>query len=181
MQKHTDRIIFLSAAREPGIGDAVITREKGVLVGVQVADCVPVLVHEKGKKVVAAVHAGWRGTASAIVKKTVEAILDRYAGEIKDIVVAIGPAIGGCSYEVGGEVVDAVGRATGEGGYYSRKGEKYYLDLPSANRQQVLSLGVPPANVWVSPECTFCAPDRFYSYRFSKGVAGRQGGFIGLL
>lgn len=181
IQKHTDHVIILSSAREPHIGDAVITKEKGLLVGVQVADCVPVLVHEKEKRVVAAVHAGWRGTAAAILKKTVEAILERYAGEAKDVVVAIGPAIGGCSYEVGREVIDGVKRATGEGGYYSTKGDKYYLDLPAANKQQILSLGVPPENIWVSPDCTFCAPDRFYSYRFSKGSAGRQGGFIGLL
>lgn len=180
IQKHTDKIISFDASREPRIGDAVITRAKGVLIGVQVADCVPVLVYEKEKGVVAAVHAGWRGTAAGILKKTIEVIVDRYAGSAGNIVVAIGPAIGGCCYEVGHEVVEAVARTTGKGGYQSKKGEKYHLDLPSANREQALSLGVPDSNIWVSAECTFCNPGKFYSYRFSKGSTGRQGAFIGL-
>ena len=161
--------------------DAMITDRPGIALGIKTADCVPIFLVDRVKPAIGAVHAGWRGTAAAILKKTVEAILERYAGEAKDVVVAIGPAIGGCSYEVGREVIDGVKRATGEGGYYSTKGDKYYLDLPAANKQQILSLGVPPENIWVSPDCTFCAPDRFYSYRFSKGSAGRQGGFIGLL
>jgi YfiH family protein len=180
IQKHTDKIVFLDAAREPKIGDAVITRQKGVLIGVQVADCVPVLVHEKEKGVIAAVHAGWRGTASGILKKTIEAVIDRYAGSASNIVIAIGPAIGGCSYEVGREVAVAVARESGKGGYCSRKGAKYYLDLPLANKQQAVSAGIPEENMWVSAECTFCNPDKFYSYRFSKGSTGRQGGFIGM-
>jgi YfiH family protein len=181
IQKHTDTIIFLDASHEPRVGDAIVTGEKGVLVGVQVADCVPVLVHERVRGIVAAVHAGWRGTAAGILKNTIKAIIERYSGTPGNIVVAIGPAVGGCCYEVDREVADAVARATGKGGVYLKKGEKYLLDLPSANRQQALSLGVPQANIWVSPECTFCTPEKFYSYRFSKGPTGRQGGFIGIL
>ena len=181
IQKHTDKIIFLESSRGPVIGDAVITKEKGVLIGVQAADCVPVLIHEREKCVVGAVHAGWRGTAAGILKKAIGAIVDRYSGDGRNIIVAIGPSIKACCYAVDHEVVDAVVKATGEGRYYSKKGEKYYLDLPAANRGQALSLGVPEGNIWVSADCTFCSPDRFFSYRYLKGSAGRQAGFIGLL
>jgi YfiH family protein len=181
IQKHTDKVIFLDLLHEPRLGDAVITRAKGVLIGVQVADCVPVLVYERGKEIISAVHAGWRGTAAGILKNTLEAMLGRYAGSPGSVLVAIGPAVGGCCYEVGPEVADAVERATGPGGYCTKKGDKYHLALASANRQQALSLGIPDENIWVSPECTSCSPDKFFSYRFSKGSTGRQGGFIGIL
>jgi YfiH family protein len=181
IQRHTDKIIFLESSREPLVGDAVITKEKGVLIGVQAADCVPVLIYEREKGIVGAVHAGWRGTAAGILKKTIEAIVDRYSGDGSNVIVAVGPGIKGCCYAVDHEVVDTVVKATGEGRYYSRKGEKYYLDLSEANRAQALDLGVPEDNIWVSDDCTFCNPDRFYSYRYSKGSTGRQGGFIGLI
>ncbi|MDA8242388.1 MAG: peptidoglycan editing factor PgeF [Nitrospiraceae bacterium] len=181
IQKHTDKIIFLGSSREPVIGDAVITKEKGVLIGVQAADCVPVLIYEGEKGVIGAVHAGWRGTAAGILKKTIGAIVDRYSGDGRNVFVAIGPSIKGCCYAVDHEVVNAVVKGTRDGRFYSKKGAKYYLDLPSANREQALSLGVPEDNIWVSADCTFCNPERFYSYRYLKGAAGRQGGFIGLL
>ncbi len=180
VQKHTDKIIVLDFLHEPSVGDAVITREKGVLIGVKAADCVPILLYEREKGVVGAVHAGWRGTAAGILKKAIRTIIDRYSGEGRNIAVGIGPSIKGCCYAVDHDVVDAVVRETGEGRYCSKKGDKYYLDLPSANKEQALSFGVPSENIWLSDSCTFCNPDRFYSYRYSKGSTGRQAGFIGL-
>ncbi len=180
MQKHTDKIVVLDFLREPSVADAVITKEKGVLIGVKAADCVPILLHEREKGVIGAVHAGWRGTASGILKKAIGAISDRYSGDTRNIAVGIGPSIKGCCYEVDHEVADAVVRETGEGRYCSQRGEKYYLDLSSANKEQALSSGVPPENIWISSSCTFCNPGRFYSYRYSKGSTGRQAGFIGL-
>ena len=179
IQKHTDKIVLLESSREPVIADAVITKEEGVLIGVRVADCVPILLYEKEKRVMGAVHAGWRGTAAGIVKKTIKKVMERFGGRGEDFLVAIGPSIKGSCYAVDHAVADAVRMATGEGEYCIIKGEKYYLDLPSANKQQVLSLGVPEQNIWVSSECTFCNPEKFFSYRFSKGSAGRQAGFIG--
>lgn len=179
IQKHTDKIVLLESSREPLIADAVITREEGVLIGVRVADCVPVLFYEQERGIIGAVHAGWRGTAAGILKKAIITVAERFGGSAENILVAIGPSIKGCCYEVDHEVAEAVGRATGEGEYRLRRGEKYYLDLPSANKQQALSLGVPAPNIWVSSECTFCNPDKFFSYRFAKGTTGRQAGFIG--
>jgi copper oxidase (laccase) domain-containing protein len=77
------------------------------------------------------------------------------------------------------DVSHAVEKATGWGEYQSRKGEKYFLDLPSANKYQAMSLGVSELNIWISPDCTFCNPDKYFSFRYAKGSTGRQGGFIG--
>ncbi len=105
---------------------------------------------------------------------------ERFNCAYEDILVAIGPSIRQCSYEVDEDVKIEVQRATGDGNYYCKQSEKYFLDLSSANKIQALSIGVSQENIWQSEECTFCNPDRFYSYRYSKDLAGRQGGFIGM-
>ncbi|MBZ0156656.1 MAG: peptidoglycan editing factor PgeF [Alphaproteobacteria bacterium] len=181
LQKHTDRVVVVDHDLEPGIADAVVTNRAGVLIGIQVADCVPLLLYDRKRQVVGAVHAGWRGTGAGILKGTVHAMGERFSSDPSDILVAVGPSIKGCCYEVGHEVVEAVRKASGEGEYYRKKGEKYYIDLPLANRLQALSLGIPPENIWVSDECTFCLPHKYYSYRFGKGTTGRQCGFIGIV
>lgn len=180
LQKHTDKIILLESPSEPKIADAVITKKKGLLIGIQVADCVPILIYEKDKGVIGAVHAGWRGTAEGLLKKTIEAVMDKFVCGPEKFSVAMGPSIKGCCYSVGHEVLRAVERTTGKGEYYLKKGGKYCLDLPSANKYQAMSLGVPESNIWISEDCTFCRPDKYYSYRYAKGPTGRQGGFIGL-
>jgi purine-nucleoside/S-methyl-5'-thioadenosine phosphorylase / adenosine deaminase len=179
VQKHTDKVLILEASREPKIADAVVTGETGVLLGVQVADCVPILVYDKCRGVSGAVHAGWRGTAEGILKKTISAMAGRFSCGAEDLLVAVGPSIRGCCYEVGHEVAEKVNHATGDGEYVRRKGEKYYLDLSAANRLQALSVGVREENLWTSPDCTFSNPEIYCSYRFAKGQTGRQGGFIG--
>jgi YfiH family protein len=178
IQQHTDRIAVIDHDLEPVIADAVVTPRKDIVIGVKVADCVPILIFEKTKGIIAAVHAGWRGTAAGILKKTVQCMIDRFHAEPDDMLVAIGPAIGRCSYGVDYDVMHAVTRATGQGMYHTEKGGKYFLDLPSANRHQAGSMGVPEDRIWVSGDCTFCNPDRYYSYRYAKRTTGRQGGFI---
>lgn len=181
LQKHTDKIVILDSDLEPKIADAVITNRKGLIIGIQVADCVPIILHDLMKNVIGAVHAGWRGTAAEILKATLEAMAARFYSRPSDIIVAIGPSIRWCCYEVGHEVIDAITKATGEGEYFKSKGGKLCLDLQTANKIQALSMGVSDKNIWLSGECTYCLPDRYYSYRYAKGTTGRQGGFIGLL
>ncbi len=181
IQKHTDKVMVLDYDREPKIADAVVTNSRGVFIGVQVADCVPVLLFDKKQRVAGAVHAGWRGTAASIVKKTIEMMSLRFVTSPADIIMAIGPSIRRCCYEVGYDVLEAVTAAGGEGDYYITKGGKYFLDLAGANRQQAVSSGVPPEQIWVSDECTFCLPERYYSYRFAKILTGRQCGVIGIV
>jgi polyphenol oxidase len=182
IQKHTDKVAIIeSSFFSPVIADAVITKEPGIMIGVQVADCVPILLYEKTKGVMAAVHAGWRGTAESILEKTVKTMAERFFCSAEDICIAIGPAIRGCCYQVDFEVFHAVSKATGTGEYFSIQGGKYYLDLPQANKYQALTSGISEENIWISDECTFCSPDKYYSYRFAKGTTGRQGAFIGKL
>jgi YfiH family protein len=181
IQKHTDKVMVVEAWFEPVKADAVVTREKGLLIGVQVADCVPILIYGSRKGIVGAIHAGWRGTAEGILKKTIKLLVERFYVEGNGIMIAIGPSIRRCCYEVGGDVIDSVRKATGEGIYYRSKGCKYLLDLQAANKLQALSMGVPESNIWVSNDCTSCHPERFYSYRYAKGSTGRQAGFIGII
>lgn len=181
IQKHTDKVLVVGYDLEPRIADAVVTNRKGLAVGVRVADCVPILLYDMRKQVAGAVHAGWRGTADGIIKKTIEVFRQKYNSAPEDLIVAIGPSIKGSCYIVGHEVADAVTGATGEGDYVSIRGERLYVDLPAANRLQAIYEGVIPGHIWVSDDCTHCLPDKFHSYRFTKGAAGRQYGIIVLV
>lgn len=179
-QKHTGRVQVLETDTSPEVADAVVTKRRNLFIGVLIADCVPILLHDKDKDVIGAVHAGWRGTARQILKETIINMQKRFGSSPKDILIAIGPSIRQCSYEVDEDVKTSVHRATGDGDYFKRSGSKYYLDLSSANRIQALSMQIQPDNIWQSEECTYCNHDRFYSYRLLKGSNGRQGGFIGM-
>ncbi len=181
IQKHTDKVLVLDYDLEPKVADAVITDRKGILIGVQTADCAPVLLYDIKRRIAGAVHAGWRGTAAGILRNTIQAMTDRFYSSPADILIAIGTGIRWCCYNVGYEVIEAVSRATGEGEYFIKRGEKYCLDLPTANKYQALSSGVPADNIWMSGECTSCLPEKYYSYRHAKGATGRQCGFIGII
>jgi hypothetical protein len=180
VQKHTDQVLVLRSDIAPVTADAVVTQRKGILLGVRVADCVPILLYDRRNSIVGAVHAGWRGTAARIMKKTVQTMVELFGSTPKDIIAAIGPSIRWQCYDVGSEVKEAVCEATGKGKYCISKKDKYFVDLSSANRIQALSSGIPGENIWSSIECTRCNPEAFYSYRYSKTYAGSQGGFIGV-
>ena len=178
IQKHTDNIQVIESVSDPEVADAVITAERRIMIGVMVADCVPVLLYDSNRRVIGAVHAGWRGISQEILKKTIKKMINKFQCLPAQISVAIGPCIRQCSYEVGKEVKEAVQKATGEGDYYKKKGDRYFVDLSSANRIQALNMGIEQKNIWQSEECTFCNPDKFHSYRYANDHAGRQGGFI---
>jgi len=181
IQKHTDRILVIESDLEPRTADAVVTKREGILIGVQVADCVPILLFDRRRSIIGAVHAGWRGTAAQIIKKTIKSMVERFGSSPDDIAVALGPSIRWSCYSVDYEVKDAICKATGYGNYYIEKSEGVCcVDLSSANVIQAMSMGIREENLWSSDECTYCNPEKFYSYRYSKGHNGRQGGFIGI-
>lgn len=180
VQKHTDNVFILDSDGAPAIADAVVTMKKGIFIGVQVADCVPILICDHRKMVIAAVHAGWRGTAARIISKTISTMVEGFGSVPKDIVIACGPSIRGCCYNVGTEVCGAIYNATGEGTYLSHNNGSYCIDLGIANMYQALSAGVPKENIWISDDCTFCNPRKYHSFRYHKNHAGRQAGFIGI-
>lgn len=177
IQQHTSEVIIIDSAGKPAIADAVLTEREGLMLGIQVADCVPILLYDKRKGVIGAVHAGWRGTSSGILMNTIKIMAERFSSNPSDILIALGPSIRWCCYGVGYEVIEAVEGVTGAGEYILQRDGKYCLDLPSANQYQALKMGIPPENIWASEVCTYCEHERFYSYRFSKD-GGRQGGFI---
>jgi len=180
VQKHTDNVFILDSGTDPVIADAVVTVKRGILIGVQVADCVPILLCDKKKMVVSAVHAGWRGTAAQIIRKTIRAMTEHFGSIPKDIVMACGPSIRGCCYQVGNELIDAVCSATGKGDYHAHNDDVSFIDLSAANRCQAISAGVPTENIWIAEDCTFCNPRQYHSFRYHKNHAGRQAGFIGI-
>ena len=180
VQEHTNRVHILESGEAPVVADAVITARKNFLIGVLVADCVPVLLYDREKEVVGAVHAGWRGTAGRILPDTIEMMQEKFSSSPLNISVAIGPSIKQCCYEVGEEVSQKILEASGEGEYLIEKNGNSFVDIAHANKVQALDSGVLPENIWVSGECTFCNPGKYHSYRYSKENAGRQGGFIGM-
>lgn len=180
IQKHTDWVQIVEAAQEPVVADAVITHRTGLMIGVQTADCVPILLCDPKRRIAGAVHAGWRGTAAGILRNTIEHCVNHYFCNPSDLYLAIGPSICGDCYEVGLEVAEGVQQKTGRGDYLFERQGKLHVDLKRANHQQAHAAGIPADNIWISPECTCCLPGKYHSYRYAKGVAGRQYSFIAL-
>ncbi len=157
--------------------DALVTDLKGVVLGILTADCVPILLYDREKEVVAAVHAGWKGTKAQIVSKTVQKMITHYGCNPEEIIAGIAPSIGRCCYEVGEEVAEHF-FDTPEG--FTRKGEKYMLDLPLINQKQLLAAGLKETNIEMSHTCTACNVERFFSYRKEQRCSGRFMSMIGI-
>lgn len=157
-----------------GEGDAIISTEPGVGIGIRTADCVPILVADPVTRTIACVHAGWRGTAANITGATIDDLRSRGC-RAADLCVAIGPSIGSCCYEVGPDVA----RHFEPWRDFDDNGDKSTLDLPGINEIQLGRAGV--RKIWKSGECTYCQPERFYSFRREKEQAGRMISFVNRL
>lgn len=182
-------------------GDALITREKGVVLAVQTADCIPILLADAKNKAVAAIHAGWRGTIQRIAAKTVGRMQMEFGTQPKHVLAALGPGIGGCCYEVGHEVAtefaaqfpnarewfegpfDAVASGENDPNWlpwltmkppgHAPPPVRVHLDLIAANRSILMNVGVSSDNISVSGLCTRCRADLFFSYRRER-TTGRM-------
>ena len=184
-QVHGNRIATGTEAAEgePLAADGVVLSRgeaPGLAVAVRTADCVPILLADSEGGVVAAIHAGWRGTAEGIAARAVE-MLEARGIAAEGLIAAIGPAIGPCCYEVGNEVAEAVARAGGVslGALFHQDRASGTLDLPGANRLQLCGAGLREAAIHIAPWCTACRADLFYSYRRSGGPTGRLMACIG--
>jgi len=160
--------------------DAVLTNQPQIMIGVLVADCFPILLADPVKKVVAAVHAGWRGAASGIISKTVKAMEASFGCDPKGLSAAVGPGIGSHLYEVDRPVRDAFREGTG---YWDDISEevglgKWRLDIGKSCRLQLEGAGLSSSNIDIAEECTCCHKELFFSYRRDKGNTGRQLGFV---
>ena len=167
-QTHTTNVRIITALpfeEELQEVDAVVTDLKGYCLCVSTADCVPVLIYDAVRQVVAAVHAGWRGTVGRIVEKTLDAMKLHYGTEGEDVIACIGPGISLESFEVGDEVYAAFQEAGFDMNRIARRYEKWHLDLWEANRIQLLSHGVLPGRVEVAGICTYRCYEDFFSAR----------------
>jgi polyphenol oxidase len=206
-QIHSDLIHCVAGLpKEPLVGDGLITRAPGILLGIQTADCLPVVLVDTKQRAVGVFHAGWRGTVKRIVEKGVGE-MRRYFGTLpRNITAAVGPGIRACCYDVGPEVrqqfesqfayaedlfreikesdpvrekyplLFLTARAPG----HSELPTKIFLDLVEANRCQLIDAGVSPRNISASTLCTACHPELLFSYRAEKGVTGRMMGVAGI-
>ena len=153
--------------------DAIMTNLEKVCVGVSTADCIPVLLYDKEKHAVCAIHAGWRGTVKRIVAKAIEEMTETYGTQPQQLVAQIGPGIHLDSFEVGNEVYEAFEQAGFDMPTISMKREKWHIDLPECNRQQLITAGLEPQNVKVSPICTYQQSADYFSARRLSINSGR--------
>ncbi len=162
----------------PPQADALITADDGMALGVWVADCVPILVCDPGTRALAAVHAGWRGTAAGVLTAALTALQRDLGARPSALRIAFGPAIGPCCFEVGDEVVEALIRNDPGARAAVRGAPRSRVDLIEANRSQAAAFGVSLANMQSAQICTSCHADLLDSYRRAKGHAGRMAGML---
>jgi YfiH family protein len=178
--------VAIATAEDDSLPDAdiVISTQSDVAIAVQAADCVPLLIADRRTGAVAAAHAGWRGLAAQVPIETVKALALTFGSRPEDIVVAIGPAIGPCCYEVGEEVREAMMGGASFGLEASRwftpgkKHSKWLFDTWAAARAQLEAAGVPAGQVLGADLCTASHPDAFCSYRRDGAPAGRMAAAI---
>ena len=184
--------------------DGMMTSEPGLLLAIQTADCIPVLVADRKRRVIAAFHAGWRGTLKRIVERGVGQMRLEYGSRPEDLVAAIGPGIGRCCYAVGEEVRNEFESQFSYAGELfceveatdplkeknplsfltarppGRTYPALHLDLVEANRRQLLDAGLNPDAISAVQECTSCNTGRYFSYRAEGGFTGRMLSVIGI-
>ncbi|HWZ53417.1 MAG TPA: peptidoglycan editing factor PgeF [Candidatus Acidoferrales bacterium] len=216
-QIHSDIVHVVSSANHRGAasdspevaprGDALITREAGVLLVVQTADCVPILLADTKRRAVAAIHSGWRGTVRRIAEKTLGRMQMEFGTRPTDVVAALGPGIGSCCYEVGTEVAaefqaqfrnardwfdgpfDRLADSDNDPNWlpwltmkppgHAPPPPRAQLDLIAANRAMLADAGIPAARIYASGYCTACRPDLFFSFRKER-TTGRLMAAIGI-
>jgi len=158
-------------------GDALVTQQAGVALGVLLADCFPILLADPESGAVAAVHSGWRGAGQRILSKTIQAMCKSFGSDPGRLTAAIGPGIRGCCFEVGLEVMDLFGeRYPGEklGNPLDGRPGKFFLDLPRALEIQLQDSGVGKHRIFDIGLCTRCSPGEFFSYRAEGQRSGRM-------
>ncbi len=163
--------------------DAIITNQKGIGIAVGTADCVPILLYDSKLQLLAAIHAGWRGTALKIVSKTISIMKEKFGSNPANIIAGIAPSISREYFEVGDEVVEAfekAGFSTEDIGYRCAESGKIHLDLWFANEFLLFKSGIPIENIETSGLCTYSNPELFFSARRQGISSGRMltGGII---
>lgn len=162
--------------------DALITNKSNIALLTIYADCVPIFILDKKKSVIALAHAGWRGTLKKIGKQVIQKMVEVYNTNPHDCIVAIGPSIGQCCYEVDNLVIDKFKS------YYTdinqfvieKKEDKFQLNLWRANEISLIECGIPKENITISNICTKCNNNLFFSHRADNGKTGRMAAILQL-
>jgi YfiH family protein len=156
--------------------DALVTNKSGLCLCVQTADCVPILLVDTKTRVIAAIHAGWRGTVSKIVTKAIEKLKQDFGSLPLNILAAIGPSIGPNVYEVGPEVVEAARKTVPEAEKTLSLNAvgKYHFNLWEANRRLLLDAGLSEGNIEVLEACSFSENEKYFSARRDGVNTGRM-------
>lgn len=175
-QVHGSKVAYAPWEGEPE-ADAAVAERPGLILGIETADCLPALIVDPRRRVAAAAHAGWRGTAAGVVARALEALV-RAGSRPQDVVVALGPGIGPCCYEVGDELPEAFGP---EDAAFFRRGprDRWHLDVRAVNARQLEAAGVDETRIHHVDECTFCRGEDYYSYRREGKGAGRMINYVG--
>ncbi|MBI5642798.1 MAG: peptidoglycan editing factor PgeF [Deltaproteobacteria bacterium] len=161
--------------------DAIVTRLKGIPIGMLTADCLPILLHDPVNNCIGAVHAGWKGTAKWIVKEAIASMRSEFNSRPADIIAALGPYIGPCCYSVREDVAVEFRKTFKDtSSFIEKDGDGFKLDIGLANVKELLTLGVKKENISFEPVCTSCNSSLFFSYRKDNGRTGRQLSFITL-
>lgn len=180
-QIHSDDVLEAKPSWFEQTGDAMVSNAPQLLLIIKIADCLPILFHDPSKKVIAAIHCGWRSTVKGIVNKTIQKMCSLYSSKPADITVAMGMCIRKDKYQVGDEVISSFLAAGFPKNVYTQIKDNYYLDLALANRTALLEAGITENHIWDSGLCTFNNQQRFFSHRRDKGQTGRHWAVIGQL
>lgn len=153
--------------------DGLATDTRGLLLGVRVADCVPLLLFDPVRQAAGAVHCGWRPIAGGIVENAIECLIERFGCRASDIRAATGPSAGPCCYEIGADTAK----------YFSdisviKRHNTLYMDLKAEITARLLELGIEDNNIEHNADCSICNPDDYFSYRRDGDASGRMMGFI---
>ena len=165
----------------PYDADGLVTDVPGLALVVFSADCLPILLYDPVRRAVGAVHAGWRGTALGIVERAAEKLRDCYGCDPADIRAAIGPGISKCCFETHEDVPNAMTEAMGSAALPYIEvlpTGKFHVDLKGLNARRLERAGLSPEHIAVSPDCTACLPDKYWSHRVTRGVRGSQAALI---
>ena len=154
--------------------DGLMTDKPGVTLVKHSADCVSVYIVDPVRPAIALLHAGWRGTAARIAQQGLRRMATVYGTRPQDCLCAIGPSIGPCCFQVGGDVAEVFQREFPGWGLVSDS----HVDLWACNRRQLEQMGVPPQNICVSGLCTACDTGTFYSHRAERGKTGSMAAFL---
>ena len=175
-----DRPDPLSGDDPPPAFDALVTNQPGTALCIKTADCVPIFLVDPVRRIIGAIHAGWKGTALKIAEKTTDTFVRCFESSPRDILAFLGPAIGPCCYEVDEHVFKTMADHPQQKSFFyqARNRERWMLDLPLANKLQFLNKGILPEHILSADLCTSCREDLFFSHRREAGQTGRQLNFI---